>query len=228
MSQAKVLLMEDDAILGYALKEYLELENFEVAWEQDGASGVERFSTEPFNICIIDIMMPQKDGYAVAKDIKAIDDSVPFLFLTARSQKVDKLKGFRLGAEDFIVKPIDEEELIARLDVILRRNSSKASKKEPIFQLGKFTFFPHKQRLIQGDKHIDLTGKETQLLHLLSENLGQLLTREAALIEIWGSSDYFTRRTMDVHIARLRNYLKRDPSLKITNVHSKGFILELL
>ena len=226
MSQAKVLLMEDDAILGYALKEYLELEDYEVAWEQDGVTGVERFSAEPFNICIIDIMMPQKDGYAAAQDIKEIDDSVPFLFLTARSQKVDKLKGFRLGAEDFIVKPIDEEELIARMDVILRRHSSKASKKEPSFQLGMFTFFPNKQRLMKGDKHTDLTGKETQLLHLLSENLGQLLTREAALIEIWGSSDYFTRRTMDVHIARLRNYLKEDPSLKITNVHSKGFILE--
>lgn len=226
MPQAKVLLMEDDAILGYALKEYLELEDFEVAWEQDGSTGVERFSSEPFNICIIDIMMPQKDGFTVAQDIKEIDESVPFLFLTARHQKVDKLKGFRLGAEDFIVKPIDEEELIARLDVILRRNSAKAGKKEPSFQLGKFTFYPNKQRLTQGDRNIDLTGKETRLLHLLSENLGQLLTREAALLEIWGSSDYFTRRTMDVHIARLRNYLKGDPSLKITNVHSKGFILE--
>ena len=226
MPQSKILLMEDDAILGYALKEYLELHQYLVSWEQDGTRGVNRFAAEPFNLCIIDIMMPEKDGFSAAKEIQSLDEKVPFLFLTARSQKIDKLKGFSLGAEDFIVKPVDEEELIARIEVVMRRGAKNSYKRELHFSLGAFSFYPAKQRLVKGESRIDLTGKETQLLQMLCEKMGQLLTRDEALNQIWGSSDYFTRRTMDVHIARLRNYLKPDKSVKIKNVHGKGFILE--
>ncbi len=218
--------MEDDAILGYALKEYLELHKYQVSWEQDGTTGVDRFAAEPFHLCIIDIMMPEKDGFSAAKEIKSLDEQVPFLFLTARSQKIDKLKGFSLGAEDFIVKPVDEEELIARIEVVMRRGANGSLNREPHFVLGAFSFYPEKQRLVREEKRIDLTSKETQLLQMLCDKMGHLLTRDEALTQIWGSSDYFTRRTMDVHIARLRNYLKPEKSVKIKNVHGKGFILE--
>ena len=219
--------MEDDPILGYALKEYLELNQFRVIWESDGVGGVDKFQTELFNLCIIDIMMPQKDGFTVAKEIKSIDEGVPFLFLTARYQKVDKLKAFKLGADDFIVKPVDEEELIARIQAILRRRSPAKSQSVSHFSLGMFEFFPQNQRLIYGTHSIDLTGKETQLLSMLCQQKGQLLTRDSALTKIWGENNYFARRTMDVHIARIRNYLKKDPRVTIKNVHGKGFLLEI-
>ena len=219
--------MEDDPILGYALKEYLELMQFRVVWESDGVGGVKKFQSESFNLCIIDIMMPQKDGFTVAKEIKSYDEKVPFLFLTARYQKVDKLKAFKLGADDFIVKPVDEEELIARIKAILRRREPVPASRENYFSLGAFKFFPHNQRLMNGGHTIDLTGKETQLLNMLCERKGQLLTRDSALNEIWGENDYFTRRTMDVHIARIRSYLKKDPQVSIKNVHGKGFRLEI-
>lgn len=220
--------MEDDPILGYALKEYLELKQFRVVWEPDGVGGVQQFQKEPFNLCIIDIMMPQKDGFSVAKEIKSIDSAVPFLFLTARYQKVDKLKAFKLGADDFIVKPVDEEELIARINAILRRGGASKSHRSIHFSMGGFKFYPHDQLLIREGRKIDLTGKESQLLKMLCEHKGQLLTRDVALNEIWGETGYFTRRTMDVHMARLRSYLKEDPSVTIKNVHGKGFRLEIL
>jgi len=226
MPKAHILLMEDDAILRYALKEYLEMQGFTVTEAEDGEAGVACFQQALFDLCIIDVMMPRKDGFTAAKEIHRENPKVPFLFLTARSMKVDKLKGFQLGADDYVVKPVDEEELIARIEVILRRNQQNGKQSSAQYNLGAFTFEPVSRRLSREGHQETLTEKEAQLLTMLCESRGQLLDRKTALLHIWGQKDYFSRRSMDVHIARLRKALHPDPSLKITNVHGKGFILE--
>ena len=227
MPKAKILLMEDDAVLRYALKEYLELEEYVVETAEDGEVGVKLFKEKIFDLCIIDVMMPKKDGFTAAKEIQKENPFVPFLFLTARSMKVDKLKGFKIGADDYLVKPVDEEELIARIEVILRRRKDILQIKSKEWQIGTYTFKPASRRLmVQQENYITLTEKETRLLEMLCKKKGTLLKREDALLQIWNGKDYFNRRSMDVHIARLRKYLRNDPNIKITNVHSKGFILE--
>lgn len=226
MDSKKILLVEDDHTLGYVLQEYLSMNGYQVQWAQDGEAGLKLFQSKPFDLCLLDIMMPKKDGFDLARDIKQLQPDIPLLFLTAKSLKIDKLKGFQLGADDYVTKPVDEEELIARIQAILRRSNKDSSKQPSLIQLGKFQFDVSK-RILQIDEQVfNLTEKEAELLKMLVHHKNNLLDRNQTLKNIWGDTDYFNRRSMDVHISHLRKILKADPQLKIVNVHNKGFILE--
>jgi len=223
-----ILLVEDDETLGYILKEYLELNDYHIIWAKNGSEGIEIFKQQPVNLCLLDIMMPEKDGFEVAKEIKAMDAHQPVIFLTAKSLKIDKLKGFHLGADDYINKPVDEEELLARIRAVLRRSKPPQNGKEVnVFEFGQSRFLPSQRQLNVKEESYTITEKEAQILISLLKNKNSLLDRNQALKDIWGKNDYFNRRSMDVHISHLRKLLKSDPTLEIANVHSKGFILKI-
>lgn len=226
-----LLLVEDDQSLGYILKEYLELHGFAVSQAQDGEEAWRLFGRKSFQLCILDIMLPKKDGFTLAKEIRSQDTDIPIIFLTSRALKVDKLKGFRIGADDYLVKPVDEEELIARIKAILKRSRQTAhgslSVQHDQYQIGSFVFDVKNQRLHFQDQIQPLTRKEAEILRRLSENMGKITDREQTLKEIWGENDYFNRRSMDVYISRLRKYLCQDARVSINNVHGKGFVLSV-
>ncbi len=224
----RILLVEDDDSFGYILKEYLEINDFNVDWVQNGELGLDAFVRGVYDLCILDIMMPLKDGFTLAKEIQEHDNSVPFIFLTAKSLKIDKLKGFRLGCDDFVVKPIDEEIFIARVKALMKRTGTEAIGKseDSVYQIGHYLFDATNQALSYGEEIQRLTVKEAKLLQLLCDKKNQVLDRNMALKAVWGESDFFNRKSMDVFIHKLRKYLEQDPSVKITNVHGKGFVLE--
>ena len=224
----KVLVVEDNPSFGYILKEYLELNDLEVSLVTDGELAISQLKKHAFDICLLDIMLPKKDGFSVAKEIQHNNPDLPFIFLTAKTLKVDKLKGFRLGCDDYIVKPIDEELLVARIYAIMNRSNRHQNTKETSqqFSIGHFDFDATKRLLVKGHHQQFLTDKEAQLLQLFCEHKNQLVTRKKALQQIWGNSDEFNRKSMDVFIFRLRKYLELDEGLRIKNVHGKGFILE--
>lgn len=225
--KTKILLVEDDANLGYILKEYLQVYDFEVDWAKDGEEGLEVFKKRKYDLCILDVMMPKMDGFSLAGKIKSFAPEVPFVFLTAKALKIDKLKGFKLGADDYLVKPVDEEELIARINAIIKRSGHLQEEQQPsLFQIGAYEFDYANQSLKFNGKKQLITTKEADILKLLCIHKGNLLDRQTTLRELWGESDYFNRRSMDVFISKLRKYLSDDPSVKITNVHGKGFVLE--
>ena len=230
-----ILLVEDDDDLGYVLKTYLELFEFEVTWAKNGVEGAQQFHAGQFAACLLDVMLPQMDGFELAKQIKASGSQVPIIFLTAKALKVDKLKGFSLGADDYMVKPIEEEELVARLRAVIRRSVVKHDSAAPnattskVYALGQYTLDVQNQTLHHPEaKLIRLTEKECQLLQMFVEHQNQLVTREEVLHKLWGKNDYFNRRSMDVFITRLRKYLAADPQLKIVTVYKKGFVLEVM
>lgn len=225
MSAPRILLVEDNQTLGYALKTYLEMHHFRVTLEADGLKGKAAFLDQTFDICILDVMMPEMDGFTLAAEIKKINPDVPLIFLTARTLKIDKLQGFQKGADDYIVKPVDEEELIARIRAILRRANPKP-RREVTYTIGTLRFDLHSRRLSSATGNVVLTEKEAELLRMLCENKNQLLDRKVALFELWGKVDYFNRRSMDVHMAKLRKHLSLDANVSLTNVHGKGYILE--
>jgi len=220
------LLVEDDESLGYILSEYLEMSDFSVKWAKDGEQGWQEFQKDVFDICILDIMMPKKDGLTLAQEIKDGEPNQPIIFLTAKSLKVDKLKGFKIGCDDYIIKPVDEEELIARIQAIIRRSSKSYTRSQGQYQIGSYQFDVANQSLSFKGERLNLTEKETEVLHLLCEQKGEILDRKDTLKAIWGENDYFSRRSMDVFVTKLRKMLGRDPRVKIKNVHGKGFILE--
>jgi DNA-binding response OmpR family regulator len=224
----KVLVVEDNPSFGYILKEYLELNDLEVRLVTDGEMAIELMKKVDFDICLLDIMLPKKDGFSVAKEIQQNNSDLPFIFLTAKALKVDKLKGFRLGCDDYIVKPIDEELLLARIYAIIKRSNRHHTLKEEELHLeiGKFHFDAANQQLIHENNRQFLTDKEAQLLQLFCEHKNQLLSRKKALRQIWGNNDEFNRKSMDVFIFRLRKYLEADRQIRIKNIHGKGFILE--
>lgn len=222
----KILLVEDDQSLGYILKEYLQMNDYEVVWRQDGEAGLNAFKASQFDICILDVMIPKIDGFELANEIKKINKAVPVVFLTAKSLKIDKLKGFKTGCDDYITKPVDEEELIARIGAILRRSNPEPLATSDNFKIGTYTFCISKQQLKRNDKIEQLTEKESKILTMLCAEKGQLVERDRILKALWGESDYFKRRSMDVFIYKLRKHLSDDPAIKISNIHSKGFILE--
>ena len=226
MKNIKILLVEDDGNLGYILKEYLSMYDFEVTWSKDGEEGFQSFEQGDFDLCILDVMMPKTDGFTLAKKIKNINREMPLIFLTAKALKVDKLRGFKIGADDYIVKPVDEEELIARIRAIINRSIADGASDLDHFKIGSYEFDFKNQALILGDDRKIITTKEAQVLRGLCINKGNLLDRKATLKALWGDSDYFNRRSMDVFISKLRKYLSRDESIRIINVHGKGFILE--
>lgn len=222
----KILLVEDDESFGYILQEYLELNDFNVTLSTDGEAGLRTFQEHNFDLCLLDVMMPLKDGFTLAKEIREIDPDIPFMFLTAKALKVDKLKGFRLGCDDYIVKPIDQELLIARIKALIKRTSTDTVERCSTYHIGKYHFDFNNQLLSFGDDSQRLTEKEAKILQLLCENKHEVLDRNKALKNVWGKSDFFNRKSMDVFIHKLRQYLKADPSVQIVNVHGKGFVLE--
>lgn len=227
MSTIKVLLAEDDNNLGLLLKNYLSAKNYETTLVRTGTQALDAFSSESFNICIFDIMMPEMDGITLAKEIRLCNQEIPIIFLTAKNQQEDIIEGFVSGADDYITKPFSMEELLYRIEAVLRRTgvSTLSVQKEGPYQIGAFTFDPLKQIMSYKGKPVKLTTKESELLELLYKHRNEILERNYALKAIWIDDNYFNARSMDVYISRLRKYLGKDPSLKILNVHGKGYKL---
>jgi DNA-binding response OmpR family regulator len=221
-----LLLVEDNETLGYILKEYLEMKDLQVTLARDGKAGLKAFKKQSYDLCVLDVMMPEMDGFTLATELRAIEPEIPIIFLTAKALKVDKLKGFNIGADDYIVKPVDEEELLARIKAVLRRSKNEGGKPKTLrYQIGEYEFDFSNQKLIREGNEQILTEREAHLLRLLCDNKGKLLSRRQVLNTLWNNNDYFTRRSMDVFISRLRKYLADDPQIKINNVYGSGFIL---
>ncbi len=224
MKKDKILIVEDDLNLGQILKEYLEAKGFETILCRDGQEGIEAFRSESFDLCLLDIMMPRKDGFTLAKEMRLTNKQVPIIFLTAKSMKEDAIEGFKIGADDYITKPFSMEELLLRLKAILRRTGSGASNMQS-YAFGEFEFKYDQQILSFGEDDRKLTSKESELLKLLCQNINRTLDRSAALKTIWKDDSYFNARSMDVYIAKLRKYLKKDPEIQILTIHGEGFKL---
>ncbi|MDZ7740049.1 MAG: response regulator transcription factor [Bacteroidales bacterium] len=222
---AKILLAEDDTNLGTVLTDYLEAKKYTVVHLIDGQQALDSFSSEIFDICLLDIMLPAIDGISLARKIRKIEKDIPIIFLTAKSLDKDKIEGFTAGADDYITKPFSMEELLYRIEAILRRTRSYSDADADEYTLGKFTFYPLKQVLDSDAGRQKLTTKESELLKLLCRNKNEILERNYALRTIWIDDNYFNARSMDVYITKLRKYLKTDPSITILNVHGKGYKL---
>ncbi|NBP67525.1 MAG: DNA-binding response regulator [Cytophagia bacterium] len=222
----KILLVEDDNSLGYVLKEYLIMNGFDVTWVRDGEEAFALAKNKSFDLCLLDVMLPKIDGFSLASDLRRLAPSQPLIFLTAKSLKIDKLKGFKLGADDYIVKPVDEEELIARINAVINRTSPEHATKK-IVSIGSFEFDLVNSSLTRNGVVYTISSKEAEVLKLLVQTPGILVARKTILNECWGANDYFNRRSMDVIISRLRKYLREDPAVAIINVHGRGFILKI-
>ena len=222
----KILLCEDDTNLGMVLKNYLELNDYEVILERDGRLGLAAFQREKFDICLLDVMMPNMDGFTVAEEIRDVDPDMPLFFISAKTMKEDIIQGYKLGADDYITKPFDSEVLLHKIKAILKRNEELHREEvNAEYDLGKYHFNP-RLRQLSADKNVQtLSPKENELLKMLCEYKNDLLPRDAALKKIWGSDTYFNGRSMDVYIAKLRKYLKEDSNLEIVNIHGNGFRL---
>ncbi len=223
--KTRILLAEDDENLGSLLQEYLQAKNYDTDWLLNGEKAFKAFEKNHYDICILDVMMPVKDGFTLATEIRMLDKDMPVIFLTAKSMKEDVLEGFTRGADDYITKPFSMEELIFRIEAILRRTKGGSEKSENCYTIGNFTFDTQKQILSYADQTQKLTTKETDLLKLLCNNLNRVLERNFALKAIWIDDNYFNARSMDVYITKLRKYLKADPRVQIINVHGKGYKL---
>ena len=224
--KTKLLLAEDDENLGLLLKEYLIAKGFDADLFPDGEIAYKGFMKGHYDICILDVMMPKKDGFTLAKDIRIVNADIPILFLTAKNMKEDVLEGFKLGADDYMTKPFSMEELILRIEAILRRtNQDSQAAAQQVFTLGRFTFDTRKQILSDGDNAVKLTTKESDLLKLLCQNQNKILERNYALKSIWIDDNYFNARSMDVYITKLRKHLKAEETVEIINVHGKGYKL---
>jgi len=222
----KILLCEDDTNLGMVLKNYLELNDYNITLERDGKLGLAAFQREKFDICLLDVMMPNMDGFTLAEEIRDIDPDVPLFFLSAKTMKEDIIQGYKLGADDYITKPFDSEVLLLKIKAILKRNEEENRINENTeFDLGSYHFNPKLRELKKGDLTQTLSPKENELLKMLAENKNDLLARDKALKKIWGSDTYFNGRSMDVYIAKLRKYLKEDTDIEIVNIHGNGFRL---
>ena len=225
----KILIVEDDISLGFLLMEFLESEGFEVKLARDGQIGWTCFQKSRFDLCIFDIMMPNMDGFTLARKIRQFNPSMPFLFLTAKSLKTDKLEGFAIGAEDFITKPFDEEVLLCRIQVILRRQATASPVPAPVtqFQIGRYFFDAAMQELTFENTTKRMTEKENEILYLLCLNKNKILRRDEAVEKIYGKKDYFLGRSFDVFISKLRKLLQDDSRIQIENVFRVGFILKI-
>lgn len=221
----KIMLCEDDENLGMLLREYLQAKGYTAELFPDGETGYRAFMKQKFDICILDIMMPKKDGFTLAQEIRQSNIDIPIIFLSAKQLKEDILEGFRLGADDYITKPFSMEELVFRVEAILRRVRGKKNKESSIYKLGNFLFDTQKQLLTIGAKHTKLTTKENELLALLCSHANEILQRDFALKTIWIDDNYFNARSMDVYITKLRKHLKDDPQIEIINIHGKGYKL---
>ena len=229
-NKPKILLVEDDVNLGFLLVEYLESNGFDVKLYIDGKAGLKGFQHGFFDICLIDIMLPKLDGFTLVKALKTLDSEIPIIILSARSLKEDKIKGFEFGVDDYISKPFDEEELLCRIKAVLNRRKSHQSNYERTLinqiKLGSFEFNADKQELVLDNNTHRLTYKECKILKQLVRSKNNLVKREEIMIKVWGESDYYTGRSLDVFISKLRSYLKSDPSLCIKTIPTVGYILE--
>ncbi len=223
--KTKILLCEDDENLSMLLREYLQAKGYHTDLAPDGEAGYKAFTKEKYDICVLDVMMPKKDGIELAKDIRNLNSDCPIIFLTAKTMKEDILEGFKAGADDYISKPFSMEELIFRVEAIMRRTKGKKVKEKDTYYLGKYTFDTQRQILSIADSQIKLTTKETELLTLLAANVNEMVERNFALRTIWIDDNYFNARSMDVYITKLRKLLKDDPDVGIINIHGKGYKL---
>jgi len=227
----KILLVEDDESLGYLLSEYLKMKNFDVIWKTNGNAALVTLQQDYFDLIILDVMMPEMDGFTLANRIKQQFTETPFIFLTARSLKIDVLKGFALGAVDYLKKPIDEEELLVRLNTLLNTLSiskPSAKSKQNLFLLGNYVYNKDNSQLVyKADTIQQLTFRENKLLYLLVIKQNELCSHKEILINIWGKNDFFSKKSLNVFITRLRKYLAKDSSIKIQNIHNQGFILNI-
>jgi two-component system, OmpR family, response regulator len=225
-AKIKILLAEDDENLGLLLKEYLIAKGYDTDLFPDGEMAYHGFMRNHYHLCLLDVMMPKKDGFTLAKDIRMVNAEIPIIFLTAKNLKEDVIAGFRLGADDYMTKPFSMEELIFRIEAILRRISADMPSGDQVqFKIGEYLFDARKQTLSREDKEVKLTTKESELLRLLASNANKVLERNYALKAIWIDDNYFNARSMDVYITKLRKHLKDDPSIEIINVHGKGYKL---
>jgi len=225
----KILLAEDDLNLGFLLVDYLDAEGFDVKLCKDGEMALKAFQGSPFDLCLLDVMMPKMDGYTLANAIRLVDKKIPIIFITARSQKEDKLKGYDLGADDYITKPFDEEELLWKIRAVMRRipEFNNEDRNEPI-NIGLYEFDFYNQSLSLDGVMRRITVKESEILRYLSVNRNKVIKREDMLIALWGKNDYFYGRSLDVFITKIRKYLKEDPELSVENIFSVGFIFNVL
>src|ERR1044071_5699357 len=223
----KVLLVEDDTNFGTMLKQFLELQDYTVELARDGILGLAAFRRKKFDICLLDVMMPNMDGFALAEEIRNVDPDIPLFFLSAKSMKEDILNGYKLGADDYITKPFDSEVLLHKIKAVMKRNQELQEKQhaQVEFQIGSYHFNSRLRQLSRNGESHTLSPKENELLTMLAEYKNDLLPREAALKRIWGSDTYFNGRSMDVYIAKLRKYLRDDPQVEIVNIHGNGFRL---
>jgi two-component system, OmpR family, response regulator len=225
-AKPKILLCEDDTNLGMVLKNYLELNDYDVTLERDGRLGLAAFQREKFDICLLDVMMPNMDGFTLAEEIRDVNPDVPLFFLSAKTMKDDIIQGYKLGADDYITKPFDSEVLLLKIKAILKRNEEIHKEEQNAeYDLGKYHFNPRLRELSVNGKVQTLSPKENELLKMMCEYKNDLLPREIALKKIWGSDTYFNGRSMDVYIAKLRKYLKEDSTIEIVNIHGNGFRL---
>lgn len=227
----RILLVEDDTSLGYLLTEYLQLKGFYVFWASDGKKALTKLNEDVYDLAILDIMMPEMDGFSLARNIKSQYPDLPFIFLTAKSLKVDVLKGFSLGAVDYLKKPIDEEELVVRIEALLSHikggEPDQGEISNEVRRLGKYTFNPLNQELHFNEEVIHLTSRENELLTFLSSRINRLSAHRDILMALWGSHDYFKQKSLNVFITHLRKYLDKDEDIRIENVHGQGFILRI-
>ena len=223
--QLKILLCEDDENLGMLLREYLAAKGYYAELCEDGEAGMRAFAKSKFDICVLDVMMPKKDGFTLAKEIRASSPDMPIIFLTAKTMKEDILEGFKIGADDYITKPFSMEELVFRVEAILRRVHGKKNREQVVYKIGRFVFDTQKQLLTIDDKQTKLTTKENELLALLCSHANEILQRDFALKTIWIDDNYFNARSMDVYITKLRKHLKDDEQIEIINIHGKGYKL---
>jgi len=224
---ARIFLVEDDASFGSVLKSYLEINDFEVDLVDDGKVAVETFRKGEYDLCILDVMLPHVDGFTIASEIRIMNSVIPIIFLTAKKLKEDLLKGYGVGADDYITKPFDTDILLCKIRAIIARRDIKDGTRD-IYEIGKYVFNSRLRTLTLGDRERQLSPKEGQLLEMLAISPNTLVSREATLRKIWGSDDYFTARSMDVYVTKLRKYLSDDPNILLKNIHGSGFQLVIL
>ena len=224
-SKLHILLCEDEESLGMLVREYLQAKGYDAELFLDGEAGYKAFMKGKYDMCLLDVMMPKMDGFALAREIRLVNAEVPIIFLTAKNLKDDILEGFKLGADDYLTKPFSMDELVYRMEAILRRVRGKNQRAVTTYQLGKFSFDTQRQVLTFGERQTKLTTKECELLTMLCTHVNDVLEREVALKTIWIDDNYFNARSMDVYITKLRKLLRDDPDIEINNVHGKGYRL---
>lgn len=222
-----IFLVEDDLSFGAVLKSYLEINDYIVTWVDDGKLALNKFRSDKYHICILDVMLPNIDGFTIGTEIRKLNKDIPMVFLTAKTLKEDILKGYNVGADDYITKPFDTEVLLCKIQAIIKRQSAQPEPEKVHFSVGSYQFDSKLRSIVRDGVKQKLSPKEADLLKLLCQNKNELLSRETALRKIWGEDGYFTARSMDVFITKLRKYLKDDPNIEIKNIHGSGFLLEV-